>query len=184
MTPWTNCSLCIPVCTGRLAEEHEGTPHRGGIRSVLRRSISAAETCFTNASPRLAGPIGTRSSRQPGSVDFSWAKLATILLGASLCCSPETPIWVLFACGPRSEFAVTIEFPHPVKVGQLGQGPLFVPHAETSLSFLEPEEFGLLTMIQFKVSHSLNLTAEDERDRAVSSKVLYVSMMEKKRRGQ
>ncbi|KAM3825566.1 uncharacterized protein M6D78_015869 isoform 1-T1 [Vipera latastei] len=55
---------------------------------------------------------------------------------------------------------------------------------EASLSFLGPEEFGLLTMIQFKVSHSLNLTAEDERDRAVSSKVLYVSTMEKKRRGQ
>ncbi|XP_034292173.1 uncharacterized protein LOC117676650 isoform X1 [Pantherophis guttatus] len=44
---------------------------------------------------------------------------------------------------------------------------------EASLSFLDPEEFALVTMIQFKVSHSLNLTTEDERDRTVSSKVVY-----------
>ncbi|XP_025022899.1 uncharacterized protein LOC103051028 [Python bivittatus] len=44
---------------------------------------------------------------------------------------------------------------------------------EASMSFLDPEEFALITMIQFKVSHSLNLTTEDERDRAVSSKIIY-----------
>ncbi|XP_032088330.1 uncharacterized protein LOC116518904 isoform X2 [Thamnophis elegans] len=44
---------------------------------------------------------------------------------------------------------------------------------EASLSFLGPEEFALVTMVQFQASHSLNLTAEDERDRRVSSKVIY-----------
>lgn len=59
----------------------------------------------------------------------------------------------------------------------ISQDLLFFPHAEASLSFLDPEEFALVTMIQFKVSHSLNLTAEDERDRTVSSKVLYDDAM-------
>ncbi|XP_063172088.1 uncharacterized protein LOC134506037 isoform X2 [Candoia aspera] len=44
---------------------------------------------------------------------------------------------------------------------------------EASMSFLDPEEFALVTMIQFKMSHSLNLTTEDERDRAASSKIIY-----------
>ncbi|XP_042334607.1 uncharacterized protein LOC121936433 [Sceloporus undulatus] len=44
---------------------------------------------------------------------------------------------------------------------------------EASLSLLDPEEVALITMIQFKVSHSLNLTEEDERDQRNSSKIIY-----------
>ncbi|KAL8174267.1 UNVERIFIED_CONTAM: hypothetical protein K2H54_041080 [Gekko kuhli] len=44
---------------------------------------------------------------------------------------------------------------------------------EASLSHLDPEELALITMIQFRVSHSLNLTAEDERDRGNASKIIY-----------
>ncbi|XP_078238759.1 uncharacterized protein LOC110087453 [Pogona vitticeps] len=44
---------------------------------------------------------------------------------------------------------------------------------EASLSGLDPEELALITMIQFKVSHSLNLTEEDERDQRKSSKIIY-----------
>ncbi|XP_060107540.1 secretory phospholipase A2 receptor-like [Heteronotia binoei] len=44
---------------------------------------------------------------------------------------------------------------------------------EACLSNLDPEELALITMIQFRVSHSLNLTAEDERDRGNSSKIIY-----------
>ncbi|KAH0615634.1 hypothetical protein JD844_005095 [Phrynosoma platyrhinos] len=44
---------------------------------------------------------------------------------------------------------------------------------EASLSHLDPEEVALITMIQFKVSHSLNLTEEDERDQRNSSKIIY-----------
>ncbi|XP_053138655.1 uncharacterized protein LOC128339115 isoform X2 [Hemicordylus capensis] len=45
--------------------------------------------------------------------------------------------------------------------------------SEASLSNLDPEELALITMVHFKVSHSLNLTAEDERDRGNSSKIIY-----------
>ncbi|XP_062815164.1 uncharacterized protein LOC103281621 isoform X2 [Anolis carolinensis] len=44
---------------------------------------------------------------------------------------------------------------------------------EATLSHLDPEEVALITMIEYKVSHSLNLTAEDERDRRNSSKIIY-----------
>ncbi|KAJ7308064.1 hypothetical protein JRQ81_008568 [Phrynocephalus forsythii] len=44
---------------------------------------------------------------------------------------------------------------------------------ESSLSDLDPEELALITMIQFKVSHALNLTAEDERDRGKASRIIY-----------
>ncbi|XP_061460446.1 uncharacterized protein LOC133373965 [Rhineura floridana] len=51
---------------------------------------------------------------------------------------------------------------------------LFLPtHPEASLSQLDPDELALITMVQFKVSHSLNLTAEDERDRGNSSRIIY-----------
>ncbi|KAJ6652004.1 hypothetical protein lerEdw1_015829 [Lerista edwardsae] len=44
---------------------------------------------------------------------------------------------------------------------------------EASTSHLGPEELALIAMVQFKVSHSLNLTVEDERDRGSASKILY-----------
>ncbi|XP_077162091.1 uncharacterized protein LOC143821705 isoform X2 [Paroedura picta] len=45
--------------------------------------------------------------------------------------------------------------------------------SKASLSNLDPEELALIAMIQFRVSHSFNLTAEDERDRGNSSKIIY-----------
>lgn len=122
MTPWTNCSLCIPVCTGTLAEEHERTPHHGGIRSVLRRDpLCSAKTCCADASPRLTGPIGTRSSQWtlPGQ---NWALSCSVPpSGSSCCCSPEMPTQVPFPCGPRPEFAITIGSPPPCKSGAISR---------------------------------------------------------------
>ncbi|XP_044848575.1 uncharacterized protein LOC123352472 isoform X7 [Mauremys mutica] len=47
--------------------------------------------------------------------------------------------------------------------------------SDSSLGVLDPEELAVVSMVQFKVSQSLNLTSEDERDQMNASKIIYHS---------
>ncbi|XP_065428714.1 uncharacterized protein LOC122174629 [Chrysemys picta bellii] len=47
--------------------------------------------------------------------------------------------------------------------------------SDSSLGLLDPEELAVVSMVQFKVSQSLNLTSEDERDQTNASKIIYHS---------
>nr|XP_032628763.1 uncharacterized protein LOC116820418 [Chelonoidis abingdonii] len=47
--------------------------------------------------------------------------------------------------------------------------------SDFSLGVLDPEELAVVSMVQFKVSQSLNLTSEDERDQMNASKIIYHS---------
>lgn len=51
----------------------------------------------------------------------------------------------------------------------------FLP--DSSLGILDPEELAVVSMVQYKVSQSLNLTSENEDDQINASKIIYHSAL-------
>ncbi|CAM5163247.1 unnamed protein product [Eretmochelys imbricata] len=49
--------------------------------------------------------------------------------------------------------------------------------SDSSLGILDPEELAVVSMVQYKVSQSLNLTSENEDDQINASKIIYHSAL-------